>query len=150
MKFLLVLAAGLICQPAFASGGLNCSAEGEGVSFDVGGGVTHGMGSPLFSFTGHLSVSGEGIAADLGITEFSRDHVTQYWLDGKDLRLLPYRERTGDAPHGHVALTLRAEALGDKALYTGRYALTVFDMSDDNGGESVTVSRASDTECLVE
>jgi hypothetical protein len=143
----------LACQPAFASGGIHCSAEAEGVSFDVGGGVTHGMGGPLFSFEGEVTITADGIAADLGKTGFAREHVAQYWLDGEDLRLLLYREREGDKPHGYVELTIETKARGGddgEGFYDGRYDLTVFDMTNENGGEGVMVKREGDVVCSAE
>ena len=56
----------LACQPAFASGGVHCSADADGVTIDVGGGVTRGMGGPLFSFEGTLDIADKSVAADLG------------------------------------------------------------------------------------
>jgi hypothetical protein len=149
MTMLLMLA----CQPAFASGGVHCSADAGGVSFDVGGGVTHGMGGPLFSFEGEVAITCDGIAADLGKTVFAREHVAQYWLDGEDLRLLLYREREGDKPHGYVELTIQTKARpGDdgEGFYDGRYELTVFDMTNENGGEGVTLKREGEVACSAE
>lgn len=143
----------LACQPAFASGGVNCSAAADGVTFELGGGVSRGMGAALFSFDGKLEIAGDAIAADLARTAFTRDHVAQYWLDGEDLRLLLYREREGDKPHGYVELTIETKARpGDDGagIYDGRYAVRVFDMSDGNGGEGVIVDREGDVECFVE
>lgn len=141
----------LACQPAFASGGVNCSAAADGVSFELGGGVSRGMGAALFSFDGKLEVAGDAIADDLARMEFSRDHVAQYWLDGEDLRLLIYREREGDKPHGYVELTIETKARpGDDGIYDGRHAVRIFDMTDENGGEGVTVDREGDEECFVE
>lgn len=143
----------LASQPALASGGVHCSADAGGVTFDVGGGVTHGMGGPLFSFEGEVAVTGDGIAADLGKTAFAREHVAQYWLDGEDLRLLLYREREGDKPHGYVELTIQTKARpGDdnEGFYDGRYDLTVFDMTNENGGEGVMVKREGEVVCSAE
>ena len=146
------LLAVLACQPAFASGGLHCSADADGVAFEIDGGVTRGMGGPLFSFEGQLEVAGDGIAADLGKTAFAREHVAQYWLDGEDLRLLLYREREGDKPHGYVELTIETKARGeaDEGFYDGRYTLTVFDTTLENGGEGVTLNREGEVVCSAE
>lgn len=150
---LLLLVMALASQPALASGGLHCTADGEGVSFDVGGGVTHGMGGPLFSFEGTLEIADKAIAADLARTGFAREHVAQYWLDGEDLRLLLYREREGDKAHGYVELTIETKARGGddgEGFYDGRYALSVFDTTNENGGEGVSVEREGDVTCSAE
>lgn len=143
----------LSASAAFASGGVHCSADAGGVTIDAGGGVTRGMGGPLFSFEGEVTIAGDGIAADLGKTSFAREHVAQYWLDGEDLRLLLYREREGDKPHGYVELTIQTKARpGDdgEGYYDGRYDLTIFDATEDNGGEGVTVEREGEIVCSAE
>jgi hypothetical protein len=147
---LLVLIA-LSGQPAFASGGVHCSADGDGVSFELDGGVTRGMGSPLFSFEGSVKMTLPGVVADLADTAFARDHVAQYWLDGDDLRLLLYREREGDKPHGYVELTIETTARpGDdgEGMYDGRYRLSIFDGAGE--GEGMTVEREGAVECFAE
>lgn len=149
---LFLLLTALSCQPAFASGGVHCSADADGVTIDVGGGVTRGMGGPLFSFEGTLEIADKNIAADLAKTEFAREHVAQYWLDGDDLRLLLYREREGDKAHGYVELTIQTKARpGDdgEGYYDGRFSLTVFDGVGDNS-EGVTVTREGEVVCSAE
>jgi hypothetical protein len=60
-KPMLIVAGVLMCQPASASGGLDCSAEGD-VTIEISGGVTHGMGGPLFNaFDMTEANGGEGI-----------------------------------------------------------------------------------------
>lgn len=136
------------CQPAFASGGLHCTGDG-GATFEVNGGVTRGMGGPLFSFEGVLEIADKNIAPDLSRTTFERDHVAQYWLDGQDLRLVLYREREGDKPHGYVELTIttKAHAGDEEGSYDGGYALSIFDTTDDN---SITIEREGAVFCSVE
>jgi hypothetical protein len=150
---LLLLLMTLTCQPAFASGGVHCSADADGVAIDAGGGVTRGMGGPLFSFEGTVEIGDTAIAADLAKTAFARENVAQYWLDGEDLRLLLYREREGDKPHGYVELTIKTKARGGddgEGFYDGTYDLTVFDATEDNGGEGVTVKREGEVVCSAE
>jgi len=149
--FLLLMA--LTCQPAFASGGVHCSADAGGVTIDVGGGVTRGMGGPLFSFEGTLEITDNGVAADLARITFAREHVAQYWLNGEDLRLLLYREREGNKAHGYVELTIETKARGGddgEGFFDGTYDLTVFDATNDNGGEGVTVERGGEIVCSAE
>jgi hypothetical protein len=150
---LFLLLTALTCQPAFASGGVHCSADAEGVTIDAGGGVTRGMGGPLFSFEGTLDIADKSLAADLATTAFAREHVAQYWLDGDDLRLLLYRERKGDKAHGYVELMIETKARpGDdgEGLYDGTYEVTVFDATHDNGGEGTTVKREGEIVCSAE
>ena len=70
-KLFLLLTA-FACQPAFASGGIHCTADGDGVTFEVGGGVTHGMGGPLFSFEGELERSRARASRPISARQVSR------------------------------------------------------------------------------
>lgn len=136
---------------ALASGGINCEAKDAAVAFDLGGGVTHGMGAPLFSFNGVLKVNDQTVAEDLAETTFALDHVAQYWLDGEELKLRLYRERDGSKPHGYVELGIVTTAKpGDdgEGVYDGDYTLNVFDTS--NNDEGVTVTREGKVSCFVE
>jgi len=135
--------------PAAASGGLGCEAKDNKVEFSVSAGVTRGMGSPIFSFDGKVDIKDKSVAADLRQTAFQMDHVAQYWLDGKELRLDLYREREGDKPHGYVELVLYTKALGDELGYAGRYELIVYDGVDDTS-EAKEAKFSGKVECTVE
>jgi hypothetical protein len=111
---------------AAASGGLWCDIEDKSVRIAINSGVTRGMGGPIFNFAGKVEVLDKAVPADLQKTEFDSAHVPQYWLDDKELRLLLYREREGDKPHGYVELTILTKA-SDEGSYGGRYMLEVFD-----------------------
>ena len=110
---------------AAASGGLSCDIEDQSARISVASGVTRGMGSPVFNFKAALEILDKGVTEDLRKAEF--DNATQYWLDGENLRLVLYRERAGDKPHGHVELTILTQAGDDEGLYGGSYKLAVFD-----------------------
>ena len=110
---------------------------------------TRGMGSPIFSFDGKVDIKDKSIAADLRQTAFQMDHVAQYWLDGKELRLDLYRERESDKPHGYVELVLYTKALGDELGYAGRYELIVYDGVDDTS-EAKEARFNGKVECTVE
>lgn len=112
---------------ATASGGLSCTGESNELITSLDGGISRGMGSALFSFSGKLEISSPGIGEDLRVTEFSREHVAQYWLDGEALKLRLYRERE-DGPHGYVEVLVET-ALGDKRSGEGEYLVTVYDMT---------------------
>ena len=136
---------------AAASGGLHYSTDDKAVAFELEGGVTRGMGSPLFSFRGELDIKDHAVADDLRKTSLGREHVAQYWLGGEDLKLLLYREREGDKAHGYVELLIETAARGeaDEGLYEGRYALSVFDTQGD-AGEGMTFDVAGDVVCSAE
>jgi hypothetical protein len=134
---------GLTVLPAQASGGLWCDAEGEAVRLSVQAGVTRGMGGAIFSFEGAVDVTDERVAPDLAATEYEREHVAQYWLDGEEMRLLLYREREGEEPHGYAQLTIVAQADGEGG-YGGTYVLEFYDMQRGDDGSPVAFEGAVD------
>jgi hypothetical protein len=148
----LILCAGLFIVsvfPAFASGGISCEAEDGAAKIAVESGVTRGMGSPVFNFRGSAVISDKAIAEDLRTTAFTDDHLAQYWLDGEDLRLVLYREREGDKPHGYVEITVLTKADGDEGGYAGTYELTAYDGTGDDP-EGKTVKLEGKIGCFVE
>ena len=140
-----VLAAG----PAAASGGFSCSAEDDAVTIDVNGGVTHGMGSPVFSLQGEIEIRDDAVSGDLRKTDFERIHLAQYWLDASELRLVLYREREGNQSHGYVQLTVKT-ASEDNGTTVGDYVLEVFDMAGAVASEGKTESFGGKVICSVE
>lgn len=122
MLALIVASAG----SAAASGGLSCDVEDKAARISVESGVTRGMGSPVFNFRASVQVLDPAVSEDLRKTGF--DGPVQYWLDNRNLRLVLYREREGDKPHGYVELTILTEAGDDdEGVYGGDYKLAVFD-----------------------
>ncbi|MET3660487.1 hypothetical protein [Aquamicrobium ahrensii] len=148
-KAFLFFSALLMSGPAAASGGFTCSADDGSASINVNGGVTDGMGSPVFSLQGEIGIRDAAVAEDLRKTGFERTHLAQYWLDGSELRLVLYREREGDKPHGYVELTLRTMAQADGA-FAGGYVLEVFDMTGATAGEGMAVRLDGAVSCSVE
>jgi hypothetical protein len=132
---------------AAASGGLSCDVEDEDVRVAVQSGVTRGMGSPIFQFKGTLEILDKAVTEDLRKTEFEGAHVAQYWLDEQGLRLLLYRERAGDKPHGYVELTILTQAGDDEGLYGGSYKLSVFDYAT---GKDQSWNFEAPISCFVE
>lgn len=116
-----------LTSSAHASGGLDCEADDAKVAFAVHGGVTRGMGGPLFQFNGELTIKDQAVAEDLRKIAFEREHVAQYWFDGDELKLDIYREREGDKPFGSVELIVRTTSAGDEGGFEGRYELVVYD-----------------------
>lgn len=150
MRIIWLLAGLLVtCGGASASGGIDCGAKDKKVEFDLHAGVTRGMGSPIFSFQGKVDIKDESVAVDLRKTSFSMEHVAQYWIDGKDLRLLLYREREGDKPHGYVELVIYTKSAGDEIGYDGTYELMVYDGVGDNAEPKETRLKGK-VSCSVE
>ncbi len=133
--------------PARASGGISCDAGGTGVTVAFGGGVTRGMGSPLFSFDGEASVKDNSVASDLQSVKFELANVAQYWLSGNELKLVLYREREGDKPHGYLTVTVETNAV-DEGSYSGTYSLSTYDTT--GAGEPKEYAADGAIECFVE
>jgi hypothetical protein len=143
---LLLLAVGV--APAAASGGLSCEGKGQGASFSVEGGVTRGMGAPVFNFRGSSSIASKAVAPDLRRYSYTQEHLAQYWLDGDELRLVVYRERDAGKPHGYVQFTVLTKG-DDEGTYTGTFAMSVFDGVDDVS-QGKTAEFAGKVTCFVE
>lgn len=132
---------------ASASGGISC-AQSEGPNIiDIGAAVTHGMGGPVFQLGASVEIADRAIPADLAKTAFGLDHLAQYWLDGEELRLLLYREREGDKPHGYVELTVLTKA-NEEDGYDGLAQVKVYDTSA--GPEGQEWSFEAPVACSVE
>lgn len=133
---------------ATATGGLSCAVDDDEVVMALEGGVSRGMGSALFSFTGRIELRSKDVAEDLGVMEFSREHVAQYWLDGDTLKLRLYREREGD-PHGYVEAIVET-TMDDDGNDQGEYIVAVYDMKDAVDGEVEPVQSTGAVGCSVE
>lgn len=119
------------------------------MNLTIESGVTRGMGSPVFNFRGEITISDKSVAEDLRTVTFDGSHLAQYWLDGEELRMVLYRERGADKPHGYVEVTVRTKS-GDEGDYVGQYAVTVYDMDGAAGGEGKILNYNGRTTCLVE
>lgn len=144
----MVLATGT--GPVSAAGGLSCSAGEKGVTLELEGGVSRGMGAALFSFSGRATVNDASVAEDLRNTRFELEHVSQYWYDGEEMRLALYRERDADKPHGYVQAWILAKATGepDEGQYAGTFGIHVWDGNGD--GEPKTYQVEGSIECFGE
>src|SRR5262249_10988801 len=112
---------------AVASGGIGCNVEDHSAKLSIESRVTRGMGGPLVNFRAKLEILDKSVADDLRNIEFKQENVAQYWLDGQSLKLLLYRERSGDKPFGSVELTVETQ-MRDEGTYEGSYKIVVSDM----------------------
>ena len=145
------LLAGLAAtRPASASGGLACNAGDKAFAFSIEGGVSHGKAGSLFSVAADLRVSHAAVAEHMRHTTFALEHVAQYWLDGRELRLTLYREGGGEEPRGFVRVEVRTGVQGDpeSGAYAGRYFVTVLDA--EGRGDPGEFRAEGRIECFVE
>lgn len=137
--------------PAAASGGLDCSIKDKSVQFTLNSGVTHGMGGPTFNLKAELKILRKGIVEDFRTVALDDGNRPQYWLDGKDLRLLFYREREGNGPFASVELEIRTKATGDdEGTYNGTYKLTGDGLLGTDSVQSERLELKGKVSCSVE
>ena len=74
------------------------------------------------------------LPATLAVSAFERSHVAQYWLSGKELKLVLYRETEGE-PHGSVEISIETRRAGrDETAYAGTYRLLIETMEGSTDG----------------
>lgn len=134
--------------PALASGGASCTNDGGPATIELSAGITHGMGSPVFSLTATVDAKDAAAAADLKKSTFEKGHLAQYWLDDKEMKFLLYREREGAGEFGSVELVIVTKPVGDDVGYDGTYKLTLSDMT--GGGEGKNAVLEGKITCSVE
>jgi hypothetical protein len=134
---------------AFATGGIWCSADDAAVKFQVGAGVTTGMGGPTFNFRGDLEILGQPLGDSLRKTVFEDSNLTQYWLDDKELRLNIYREQEVAKTYNSVELTVLTKAT-DEGVYDGRYKLAIYDAAADTDKDGKPVELTGKVSCGAE
>jgi len=134
---------------AFASGGIWCNVDDTAVKFEVGAGVTRGMGGPTFNFNGNLEILGRPASDDLRKTVFEDSNLTQYWLDNKELRLNVYQEHQLADAYNYVELTILTKT-SDEGVYDGQYTLAVYDSTADKDGDGKTADLTGKVSCGAE
>ncbi len=134
---------------AFASGGIWCSADDKAAIFEVEAGVTRGMGGPTFNFRGNLEILSRPAGDSLRKTVFEDSNLTQYWLDGKELRLNIYREHEVAEKINSVELTILTKTT-DEGVYDGSYTLAVYDAAADKDQDGKPVEVTGKVSCGAE
>ena len=134
---------------AFASGGIWCNVDDTAVKFEVGAGLTRGMGGPTFNFNGNLEILGRPPGDDLRKTVFEDSNLTQYWLDNKELRLNIYQEHQLADAYNYVELTILTKT-SDEGVYHGQYTLAVYDSTADKDGDGKTADLTGKVSCGAE
>lgn len=134
---------------AFASGGVWCNVDDGAVAFDVGAGVTRGMGGPTFNFRGDIEIKSRPVGDGLRKTVFDQSNLTQYWLDAKELRLNIYHEQEVDKTFSSVELTILTKA-SDEGVYDGQYTLAVYDSAADTEKDGKMADLTGSVTCGAE
>lgn len=136
----------LSASAASASGGIWCNVDDTAMKFDVGAGVTRGMGGPTFNFSGNLEIKARSVGDHLRKTVFEDSNLTQYWLDNKELRLNIYHEHQLANAYNYVELTILTKA-SDEGVYDGQYTLAIYDNAADVDKEGKPVELTGKVSC---
>jgi hypothetical protein len=137
----------LCVEPAYATGGFDCSVDDTNLTFEAASPLGRGMGSPILDLKTSLKIKMKDTPTDLATPDF-KDALVHSWMAGDDLRLHYYREREGNVPHGYVELVIKTVLTAEEVETTGTYELEVF--STDNGGEGRSLKATGPITCSVE
>ena len=133
---------------AQASAAFSCSIEDKALKLAVEGAFSRGVGEGVINFGGKLEVLAKATPADLRNIDLEREHLTQTWINGRDLKLRMYRERTGSAPHGYVELVVETrQSPRDELEYAGSYVLTVHHLTSEQDSEGKTFTARGKARC---
>ncbi|MGV3632792.1 MAG: hypothetical protein ACO1NY_00455 [Pseudorhodoplanes sp.] len=129
---------------------MNCEASDKAVKLALEAGVSRGVGSGFFSFKGELDILAPGVPKDFRKLAFEKEHLTQQWLDDRNLKLRVYRDRDG-APHGSVEIVIEAwPKKGTEDLaFRGGYVVTIFEVQPGGSDGKTTVLKGRVT-CSAE
>ena len=135
-------------SPAWASGGFSCTVEDKALKASVEGAYSRGVGEGVINFGGRIEVLAKAAPEDFRSIELEREHLTQTWIHGRDLKLRMYRERQGSAPHGYVDLVVETrQSPKDELEYAGTFALTVFHVVSEKDSEGKTFTVRGKATC---
>jgi hypothetical protein len=144
-----VLAA-LACgpTPALATASFGCEINDASLKFSAEGALSRGFGAKLINFDAEAEVLIAEAPADfrkIGLQE----KLIHSWVEGGELRLLFYHERTGNEPHATFELVVKTTMGEDEIEYLGTYDLTVFTMDPPNDKEGKTLSAEGKVACSM-
>jgi hypothetical protein len=132
----------LATLPAEAAGGFTCFAEDPPVTYQLGAGISRGVGSAAFNFSGTLTIA-DGVPEGFREATFQAGDLTMYWLDEMEFRLLAHHEQ--DNKRGYIEVEVRTQ-VSEEGVYGGQFEVTVLD--NLVGGEGTKIRGM--TTCWVE
>ncbi|MDB5556285.1 MAG: hypothetical protein JWL86_6269 [Rhizobium sp.] len=137
------LGAVIACAPATASatGSLACSIDDKNVSFTFESIFSYSDIGGLFQIRGEIQSKDKRTYKSL--PKFTRDgsELKQQWFRGNDIKLMIYRETTGDGvPFASVKLIVEATKPPEEEFeYEGKYALTIEPAVEGGESQALTV-----------
>lgn len=146
----LALAAVLAGLPtaASATGNLDCGIDDANLKFDFSALFGHGVVSPLMQGHARFESENPAIAEPLRLFESDGTFLVQQWFEGRDLKLMFYRETEGEGvPFASIKLKIDALQPPDEDFgYVGKYQLVIQPPIKD-GETSEPVTLEGDVGC---
>lgn len=140
---ILALISSLFALPGVASatGGLGCGIDDANVKFDVEALFSYSDIGGLFQIRGEMEVKDKRVAKTLRKLTLEDTDLKQQWLRDNDVKLMFYRETTGDGvPFASVKLIVEATKPPEEDFgYDGKYWLTIVPAVEGGESEAVTV-----------
>ena len=137
------LAAMIACFPATASatGSLACGIDDKNVSFTFEAIFSYSDIGGLFQIRGDFDSKDKRTYKTLQKFTLDGSELKQQWFRGNDLKLMIYRETTGDGvPFASVKLIVEAtKPLDEEFEYQGKYALTIEPATEGSESQAFTV-----------
>jgi len=154
MRRAIFSAAALIASTltAAASGSLDCSIKDKSVQLFLHSGITRGMGGPFFDFKAELKISLPNVPKDLQSVTFEMEHLAQRWLDEREAKLVMYREREGDGPHGSVEVTIETKRVpkAEEDRYAGTYVMEIYETAAEGKPQPKPIKIRGRISCSAE
>ena len=126
---------------ASATGGLGCSIDDKNVSFTFESIFSYSDIGGLFQIRGELESRDKRTEKTLRKFTLDGSELKQQWFRGNDLKLMIYRETTGDGvPFASVKLIIEANKQPEEEFeYQGKYALTIEPATEGSESQAFTV-----------
>lgn len=151
MRRLIVAAAAscVLALPAWATGNLGCSVDDAAMELNIESVISYGFGEPIVSLRGEIKLKDKAALEHFGTIEFNRNQVSQYWLEGSDLRLYIYRDLEVKSVSGSLDLVIKTLSVDDEGGFEGRYRLEVSYRGDADTGESQKIEKEGPITCFA-
>jgi len=137
------LGAVVACAPATASatGGLGCSIDDKNVNFTFEAVFSYSDIGGLFQIRGDFDAKDKRVYKTLQKFTLDGSELKQQWFRGNDLKLMIYRETTGDGvPFASVKLIVEATKPPEEEFeYSGKYALAIEPAVEGSESQAFTV-----------
>jgi hypothetical protein len=141
-------ATAILATPALGTAGFGCEINDASLKFSTEATLSRGFGAKLLNFKAEAEVQLPEAPADFRKIDLE-DKLIHSWVEGGELRLLFYHERTGNEPHATFELVIKTMIGEDEIEYVGTYGLSVFTMDPPNDKEGKALSAEGKVACSM-